>query len=159
MLDVYSRELPAFYAESGPVRSARFPAGWCRTAQPLEAMPVESGAADRTWRMPQVEPGHYQLIGYDSQHWQLVQSRVVPGPANVTLPSAMRRVELVRDRRTPRPPTPTLLRRRCCTMPAVQLHPALCAGFAAALRPGAQFAPVDLQTHRDAACRARDHVV
>ena len=159
MLDVYSRELPAFYAESGPVRSARFPAGWCRTAQPLEAMPVESGAADLTWRMPQVEPGHYQLIGYDSQHWKLVQSRVVPGPANVTLPSAMRRVELVRDRRTPRPPTPTLLRRRCCTMPAVQLHPALCAGFAAALRPGAQFAPVDLQTHRDAACRARDHVV
>ena len=43
---------------------------------------------------------------------------------------------------------------------AVQLHPALCAGFSAALRPGAQFTLVDLQTHRDAACRAaRDHAV
>ena len=100
VLDVYPRELTAFYAESGPARSPRFPVGWRRPAQPLQAMPVEAGAVDRTWRMPQVEPGRYQLIGHDGQHWQLLQSRVVPGPADVTLPSAMRRVELVRDRRT-----------------------------------------------------------
>lgn len=37
---------------------------------------------------------------------------------------------------------------------AVQLHPAVQAGFAAALRPGAGFDVVSLQTHRDAACRA-----
>lgn len=37
---------------------------------------------------------------------------------------------------------------------AVQLHPAIAHGFAAALRPDASFDVVSLQTHRDAACRA-----
>ena len=100
VLDVYSRESTALYAESGSARSPRFLAGGLRSAQPLQAMPVDAGAADRTWRMPQVEPGRYQLIGHDGQHWQLLQSRVVPGPADVTLPSALRQVELLRDRRT-----------------------------------------------------------
>lgn len=37
---------------------------------------------------------------------------------------------------------------------AVQLHPAVHAGFAAALGPRTDFALVSLQTHRNAACRA-----
>lgn len=43
---------------------------------------------------------------------------------------------------------------------AVQLHPALQAGFAAAVRPGTGFDVVYLHTHRDAACRAaRGHAL
>ena len=102
VLDVYPRELAAFYADSGPARSPRFPAGWRAPAQPLQAMAASPGAAVRTWRLPAVEPGRYQLIGLDGQRWQVLRALTLPGPASVDLPAHLHGAELLRDRRPPR---------------------------------------------------------
>lgn len=100
VLDVYPRELTEFYAQTGPARSPRFAAGWRVPAQPLQATAAAPGAAHRTWRVPAVEPGRYQLIGFDGQRWQMLQTLALPGVASVDLPPGMRAAELLRDRRT-----------------------------------------------------------
>ena len=102
VLDVYPHELAAFYAESGPARSPRFPAGWRTTSQPLEPDVALPGAAQRSWRLPAVEAGRYQLIGFDGQRWWPLQTLALPSVARIGLPATLLEVELLRDRRVPR---------------------------------------------------------
>ena len=99
VLDLYPKQLTDFYAQSGPARSPRFPAGWRVPAQPLKARQAAPGALYRAWQLPAAEPGRYQVIGFDGQRWQVLRTLELPGLTELTLPLPVQQAELLRERR------------------------------------------------------------
>jgi uncharacterized lipoprotein YddW (UPF0748 family) len=101
VLDLYARELAAYYSESGPARSPFFPAGWRQPSLALHT-PTDQGA-QRLWRLPQRQPLRYRLIGHDGQRWHYLEQTVPAGAETLALEPRWQAAELLVDRRGERP--------------------------------------------------------
>ncbi len=107
VLDIFSKELTAFYAQTGAAHSPHFPAGWRQPSIPLFRHAV-GGAALRgepQWIAHSVPRGEYRIIGFDGQSWEYVNEVPVSSATALAdriifnVPSRYTHVELVLDRR------------------------------------------------------------
>ncbi len=98
VLDLYARQLKAFYSGGQTVPSPQFPPGWRPAAVALKPR-GSSGPGDPTsWVLPENHPQQYVLIGYDGQ---LREAAVIQSQKDdtVTLAKPYKKVELLVDRR------------------------------------------------------------
>jgi uncharacterized lipoprotein YddW (UPF0748 family) len=110
VLDLYARELAAYYRASGPARSPFFPPGWrqrsiaLHTAADQEGQSAQSAqSGQRLWRLPPRQALRYRLIGHDGQRWHYLEQPVPPDARTVALQARWQAVELLVDRRGERP--------------------------------------------------------
>lgn len=92
----YPAELQALYAKQGAAHSPRFPAQW-RPAPVVLSQPAPA----RPWQANAVKAGRYRVIGRDADGWHALSilDLAVDGPVQLTLPAALKAVELLLDRR------------------------------------------------------------
>jgi hypothetical protein len=97
VLDLYEKELSAFYRETGAAHSPRFAPGW---RSPSIAL-VRSGQARRgmqRWQVRSHPRGQYRLIGHDGVTWRYLDA-LAPGARAVRVPTKFSPVEMLLDRR------------------------------------------------------------
>ena len=97
VLDLYARELGAFYGQSGPARSPFFPPHWRKPSIALRTTGPRDG--QRMWPVPAREPGRYRLIGHDGQRWHYLEQPVPAAGEALALDPRWQAVELLVDRR------------------------------------------------------------
>ena len=107
VLDIFSKELTAFYAQSGTARSPHFPAGWRQPSIPLFRHALGGAAlhGEPQWIAHSVPRGAYRIIGFDGRSWEYVDEVPVSSATAMAdgvifnVPSRYTQVELVVDRR------------------------------------------------------------
>ena len=98
VLDMYARELTAFYKSSGPAHSPRFGPSWRRPALALVQAPGARAASVQRWRVPRLGAARHRAIGHDGVKWDYLDTTVRSGRA-LSVPARYARVELLLDRR------------------------------------------------------------
>lgn len=97
VLDLYAKELTAFYQASGPAASPFFGSDWRRPSVAL----VRQGAAragQQRWAVPRLPPGHYRAIGHNGQHWEYLPA-IARGARHISAPAGFDKLEVLLDRR------------------------------------------------------------
>ena len=107
VLDLFPRELGAFYAESGSAHSPHFPSSWRQASIPMfrHSPRGHELASGQTWIARSIPRGRYRMIGFDGSSWEYVDDAPIEG-ANAwvdqmffNVPSRYSQVELLLDRR------------------------------------------------------------
>lgn len=97
VLDLYEKELTAFYGASGPAQHLRFAPGWRAPSIALERSGRVRNGQQR-WHVPRQRPGRYRLIGHDGVAWRYLD-HIPVARAGVALPEHFTQVEMLLDRR------------------------------------------------------------
>lgn len=100
VLDLYQKELTAFYRASGSAVSPHFGAGWREVSAPLSRH--AGGKSKRGivwWRIKPHQRYGYRVIGYDGVRWHYLDGVGANGDGILALSVRYSQVELVRDRR------------------------------------------------------------
>ena len=107
VLDLFPRELSAFYAQSGSAYSPHFPPRWRQPSIPMfrdtrAGLALENG---HSWIARSIPRGRYRMIGFDGYHWEYLDEAPVEGADTATdhvifnVPARYSQVELLLDRR------------------------------------------------------------